>query len=110
LGPLNAFIDAREGYQEVAEALSQNMWVVDNLESALRLWRQGHRTCSFVTREGMILEPTGVIRTTRELTKYAEVLKAKAEMRDLSEKKLSIEGQIAQVREDAKRGRRIGEN
>jgi chromosome segregation protein len=98
LGPLNEFIDAREGYQEVAEALSQNMWVVDTLESALRLWRQGHRTCSFVTREGMILEPTGVIRTTRELTKYAEVLKAKTEMRDLSEKMLFIEGQIAQVK------------
>ena len=107
LGPLCEFIEARDGYQDLAEALSQNMWVVDDLKSALMLWKQGNRMCSFVTKEGMILEPTGVIRTTRELTKYAEVLKAKAEIKELSEKLLSLEAAIVELKaglDEARKG------
>jgi len=97
LGELTEFIDAQDGYRDVAEALSRNMWVVEDLRSALVLWEQGHRSCSFVTRQGMILEPTGAIRTTRELAKYAEVLKAKAEIREFSERMRSLEEQIPQL-------------
>ncbi len=98
LGHLKEFIDAHDGYADVVHALSQNMWVVEGLETALGLWRQGERSCRFVTMDGMILEPTGVIRTTQEHSKYADVLKAKAEMKDLHKLKLVIAADIEQER------------
>ena len=94
LGHLKEFIEAHEGYADIVHALSQNMWVVEDLEAALNLWKQGHRSCRFVTMDGMILEPTGVIRTTQEHTKYADVLKAKAEMKDLAEHEKAITADI----------------
>lgn len=98
LGHLREFIDAHEGYADVVHALSQNMWVVEGLETALNLWSQGERSCRFVTMDGMILEPTGVIRTTQEHTKYADVLKAKAEMKELEERKISTAAEIERER------------
>jgi len=99
IGPLAKFIKAKDGYQNIAHALSRNMYVVEGLENAVSLWGEGHRSCSFVTRDGMILESTGVIRTAREHTKYAEVLKAKTEIRDLTEKMAVQEGQMAALKE-----------
>ncbi len=99
IGPLAEFIKARDGYQNIAHALARNMYVVEGLENAVSLWGEGHRSCSFVTRDGMILESTGVIRTAREHTKYAEVLKAKTEIRDLTEKMTAQEGGIAALKE-----------
>jgi chromosome segregation protein len=96
LGQLKEFIEANEGYADIVHALSQNMWVVEGLETALKLWQQGHRSCRFVTMDGMILEPTGVIRTTQEHTKYADVLKAKKEMKDLAEREKAITTDIEQ--------------
>jgi chromosome segregation protein len=95
LGPLAKFIKTKDGYQDIAHALSRNMWVVEGMEHALSLWGKGHRSCSFVTRDGMILESTGVIRTAQEHTKYAEVLKAKTEIHELSGKMESLEKQIS---------------
>lgn len=84
LGQLRDFIETHDGYEVVVHALSQNMWVVDGLETAVSLWKGGHRNCSFVTVDGMILESSGVIRTTHEHTKYADVLKAKTEKKALT--------------------------
>jgi chromosome segregation protein len=104
-GRLSEFIEAREGYADIVRALSQDMYVVSDMEAAVSLWRQGHRTCSFVTIDGMILEPSGVIRTTHEHTKYAEVLKAKAEMKTLTARQKSIGEALARQRDDLARAR-----
>ncbi|MCU0575556.1 MAG: chromosome segregation protein SMC [Desulfobacterota bacterium] len=94
LGELRDFIEPHEGYAEVVQALSQNMWVVDGLDTAVSLWEEGYRTCSFVTVDGMILEPTGVIRTTHEHTKYADVLKAKAEKKALTARRRTLGAEL----------------
>ena len=96
LGHLKDFIKTHDGYADLVHALSQNMWVVEGLDTAIKLWRQGQRSCSFVTMDGMILEPTGVIRTTQEHTKYADVLKAKAEMKELGERRHTTQADMEQ--------------
>ena len=57
LGQLREFIETHDEYKDVVHALSKNMCVVDGMETALALWKGGHRSCSFVTVDGMILEP-----------------------------------------------------
>ncbi len=107
LGLLKEFIEAHDGYADIVHALSQNMWVVEDLEAGLTLWKQGHRSCRFVTMDGMILEPTGVIRTTQEHTKYADVLKAKAEMKDLAEREKIIAMDMEQESLSLKQARQV---
>jgi len=84
IGPLNECMEASEGFQDIVSALSQDMWVVEDIRCALMLWKQGVRSCRFVTREGVVVEPTGTVRTSTEMIKYAEGLKAKAEKEELS--------------------------
>ena len=91
-------VEAGEGYEEIVHALSQGMWVVEDLHSAFSLWEQGTRSCSFVTRDGIILEPSGVVRTTAEMSKYAEGLKAKAEKEELSLQLEAMEQELAEAR------------
>jgi len=93
LGPLSSFIDSEKQYEDVIHALSRDMWVVDDIHRALSLWRGGQRAHPLVTRDGMILETTGVVRTTRTLAKYGQGLKAKADKDQLEIRKNEIEGE-----------------
>jgi len=107
IGPLKACMDAQEGFEDIVSALAKDMWVVEDIHCALSLWKQGQRSSSFVTKEGFIVEPTGAIRTTTGMTKYAESLKAKAEKEELSQQAASLEKEIEAARtrlEDFKTG------
>ncbi len=95
IAPLREFLDAHDGYEDVIEVLSQDMLVVEDINSAVALWNQGMRSCSLVTRDGTILEPSGVVRTTADMEKYAEGLKARAEKEEISGHLVSIGEQIA---------------
>ncbi len=95
IAPLSELIEAHEGYEEVIHALSMDMVVVEDIHCAVWLWDKGERSCSLVTKDGAILEPTGVVRTTAEMEKYAEGLKAKAEKEETDKQKLSLEQDIA---------------
>ncbi|MBN2297344.1 MAG: chromosome segregation protein SMC [Deltaproteobacteria bacterium] len=83
IGPLSECMEVREGFEDIVCALSQDMWVVEDIRCALMLWKQGIRSLRFVTREGIIVEPSGAVRTSSEMMKYAEGLKAKAEKEQL---------------------------
>jgi len=99
IAPLRELVEAREGYEDVVHALSQDMLVVEDIQCAVSLWNQGMRSCSLVTKDGAVLEPTGVVRTTVEMEKYAEGLKAKAEKEEISKQKASVEQDIVCLEE-----------
>ncbi|MGC9323603.1 MAG: chromosome segregation protein SMC [Desulfomonilia bacterium] len=96
LGPLSAFIESDKQYEGVILALSRDMWVVKDIQSAVSLWRAGQRSCPLVTRDGLILETTGVIRTTRNTAKYGQGLKARKDKELLLIRSKEIEAQIEQ--------------
>lgn len=110
LGPLHAYVDAGKGYEAVREALTRGKWVVENMPCAVRIWREGHRAHTYVTRDGMILESSGIVRTSPDKEKYTEILKAKAERAALAEQKQALESELSGIKaalNDAKG--RIGE-
>jgi chromosome segregation protein len=98
IAPLSDLLDAHAGYEEVVEALSRDMLVVEDINCAVVLWNQGMRSCSLVTRDGTIIEPSGVVRTTADMEKYAEGLKARAEKEEISGHLVSIGTQISDSR------------
>ncbi|MBN1635562.1 MAG: chromosome segregation protein SMC [Deltaproteobacteria bacterium] len=91
IGPLREGVDALDGFEHIRDVLTMNMWVVEDIQHALKLWEKGNRFCSLVTKDGMILEPTGIIRTSFEMSKYVEILQSKAEKTELAEKQQKIE-------------------
>ncbi len=95
IAPLSELVEAHEGYEDVIHALSRDMVVVEDIHCAILLWNEGKRSCSLVAKDGTILEPTGVVRTTAAMEKYAEGLKAKAEMQETEKQKIFLEQDIA---------------
>lgn len=95
IAPLSELVEAHEGYEDVIHALSRDMVVVEDIHCAVLLWNEGMRSCSLVAKDGTILEPTGVVRTTAAMEKYAEGLKAKAEKEDTERQKSALEQDIA---------------
>jgi len=91
IGPLKEGVDALDGFEHIRDVLTMNMWVVEDIQYALKFWKKGNRFCSLVTKDGMILEPSGIIRTSAEMAKYVEILQAKAEKTELAEKQQEIE-------------------
>ncbi len=99
LGPLSDFIETRHEYADVMAFLTCDMVVVDDLARAVSLWKAGARDCDLVTRDGMILERSGVLRTTMESEKYAHILKAKAEKKGLEQEERRVEAALQATRE-----------
>ena len=84
LGPLRTYVEPGAGFEAVLDVLTRGKWVVRDLRSAVNLWRAGQRSHTLITRDGMILEASGILRTNPEKDKYAEILKAKAELTALT--------------------------
>jgi chromosome segregation protein len=90
LGYLKNFIETQENFRGIRDALAGDMMVIEDIHIGLSLLEKRQLTHNAVTKNGIILEKTGVIKTTPTHTKYVEVLKAKTEKESLSLKKESL--------------------
>jgi chromosome segregation protein len=116
IGRLEDFIEAPREFRGIVKALTQNLCVVDGLETAVSLWKEGHRQSGFVTRDGLVLERTGVLRTSPEGKRYADVLKARTELSSLIQardrmrvEKERVEEELADARREERRIRGLME-
>ena len=81
--PLLELIGYDRSYDRVATYLFGDVVVVDDLNHALALWKEGAR-CTFVTRDGEVVDPHGVV-TGGSRESAAGVLSQKRELRELEE-------------------------
>jgi chromosome segregation protein len=61
VAPLLEIVSVKEGFKEIAEYLLANVVMVRDLRSGLSLWNRNGFTCTFVTPEGEVIEPMGVV-------------------------------------------------
>jgi len=59
LGPLAQFVRVKEGFLPVISSLLEDVWLVDNLEVAHRLWKEGKEFRTLVSLDGEVLEGDG---------------------------------------------------
>ncbi len=59
LGPLAQFVRVKEGFLPVISSLLEDVWLVDNLEVAHRLWKEGKGFRILVSLDGEVLEGDG---------------------------------------------------
>ncbi len=82
-GPLLELVAVSPGYEAVAEGLLGDVFVVENLESALDLWRQNGIRATLVTLDGETVTPEGVISGGLGRDEGAGLLRKNREIREL---------------------------
>lgn len=121
IGKATKYVSVKEGYSKVALSLLDDVVLVDNLHTALSLWgvpnAEHARSPYFVTLEGEVLEPSGmvfggtdkgVLKVKRQIKEIEQDISAKKEnianaekaVADLKEYIISLENEIISV--DAK--------
>jgi chromosome segregation protein len=84
-GPMLELIGYDRQYDRVAAYLLGDVVVVENLRSALELWRRTHTDKTLVTLDGEVIDPHGVVTGGSRESALAGVLSQKREMRELEE-------------------------
>ncbi len=91
MGPLAAQVQVEPQFQPVVDVLLNNVLVVDSLPTAVRLHQQNGYTGSFVTLDGQVVDPAGII-TGGQLDDVSNgILQKKREIAELSAKVAKLE-------------------
>ncbi|MBI4687442.1 MAG: chromosome segregation protein SMC [Nitrospirae bacterium] len=103
IGSAANFVKVKEGFEKTASLLLSNMVIVNDIETAFALWqdRAGSEHILFVTPEGEVFEPSGIVvagtekgvlRIKREIKEIGQAIEGKKD--DIA----STENKIADVR------------
>jgi chromosome segregation protein len=84
-GPMLELIGYDRQYDRVAAYLLGDVVVVEDLRSALELWRRTRTDKTLVTLDGEVIDPHGVVTGGSREAALAGVLSQKREMRELEE-------------------------
>ncbi len=98
IGRLTDLVSAQPGYELVVRALLGNAWVVEDMQTARRLWaeqRDDGPPVSFVTRSGEILDGVGVLTGGSHQGVSAGLLKQKREISELSDSVRRLEAKVS---------------
>ncbi|MDO8282832.1 MAG: chromosome segregation protein SMC [Thermodesulfovibrionia bacterium] len=97
------FINVKQEFNNVASALLSDVLFVDNIDTAFSCWRTGTSPAYYVTLDGEVLEPSGIVFAGTE----KGVLKIKRQIKelekDISDKKTRIadsEGLVKRLRDE----------
>jgi chromosome segregation protein len=80
---LSGHVRAKEGYQETVANLMDRVVVADSLQQATDQWRGSDDSYTYVTREGEILDPAGVVTGGSGRPLDEGILVRRAELRGL---------------------------
>jgi chromosome segregation protein len=92
--PLLGKVRPRPGFEAVAEALLGGVNLVERLADALEVYGEGRIPCTFVTPQGDVLSPDGVIRGGGASEK-AGVLTRVREVRELEAEVLALDRDVS---------------
>ncbi|MEA2102030.1 MAG: hypothetical protein U9P80_05590, partial [Thermodesulfobacteriota bacterium] len=70
--------------------ITGDMRVVEDMRTAVDLWKKGNQMSGLVTLDGMILETTGIVRTNKNKDQYGQILKARTELKALKKQEISL--------------------
>ncbi|MBN2714634.1 MAG: chromosome segregation protein SMC [Deltaproteobacteria bacterium] len=83
VGNLFDLIEADSRVRASVQNMLQDVWVVEDESTALKLWREQGGTVSFVTLDGQLIDHMGIQSGGRAGTPGADLLEQKREIREL---------------------------
>jgi chromosome segregation protein len=93
--PLLKVVSVAEEYREVLEVLMGDAVVVSDLAAGLRLWQKHSGQRTFVTLQGEVLSPQGLVSGGSEAPATEEILERRREIRELAEEMVRREEEVA---------------
>lgn len=98
VGPAIAFVDYREEYKALVEHLLSDVMVVDNLATALTLWKDA-TDYTLVTLDGEIVEPSGRITGGTSNGKVQGLIQKRKELKTLKNEVLRLKLEVSELDE-----------
>ncbi len=90
----------RQDFQEIGESLLGDIYLTGGIETGLGLWRQNGLRRTFVTPEGDLISPEGVIAGGYTGGGQGNILKIKREMSEIETELTGLDREIDSVKEE----------
>ena len=99
---LISHVRIKDGYYPIAKYLLGDVFLVNNLNDAVLLWKSNGIDKTFVTLDGEMIDPQGVITGGYSNGKDAGILQKRREIKDLSLSVSLLEKRIAETENETK--------
>jgi chromosome segregation protein len=96
VGNLYELIEVEDTVRASVKNILEGVWVVENEDVALRMWRENPGRCALVTLDGQLIDHNGLLSGGRAGTPGADLLEQKREIRELE----SAVDSLTRVRDD----------
>ena len=97
LGPVLHQVTVKTGYEAAAQILLGHVLLVQDLDTALSLWRQNPIDYTIVTLEGELLSPSGLLWGGHRAESQEGLLKTRRELRESGDQMARLEADLAQA-------------
>ena len=109
IGPISGVVRFADDYRQICEHLLGDVVLVEDLKRALDLWGSGSYRKTFVTRDGCVVDPSGVVTGGTSSGVEEQLIAQKRRIKELEEQ-LSVmggeltvaEGETAKLRDRVK--------
>jgi chromosome segregation protein len=105
IGPAVEVVSCRDEFRPVIQHLLGGVWLVEDLDTALEVWRTSGHRATFVTLDGIVMEPTGLLVGGSVNSGHLELLKKRRLVRELADEVVALEKRLAPLEEDRVRHR-----
>ena len=98
--PLASIIKAKDGFQNIIEALLEKILFTENIALAIDVFNNNSLDCIIVTRQGEIVEPSGVVTGGSCSASSSGILKRNREIKEYSRQLIQFKEQIQVISDE----------
>ncbi|MFH0800360.1 MAG: chromosome segregation protein SMC [Pseudomonadota bacterium] len=103
VGPISNFVRFADDYRHICQYLLGDVVLVDDLRRALDLWGNKHSNHTFVTRDGCVVDPSGVVTGGSGAGVEGEFIAQKRKAKELEDELNRLGGELTSAEGEAKR-------
>ena len=96
--PLIQFVKTKDEYYPIIDYLLNDVLLVDNFDTALKIWNSNGSKYTLVTLDGEIINPVGVITGGRQNGDTSKILGKRREIKELEVKLSELKPQCEQLK------------
>jgi len=95
---LQELVQVQPGFEPVVKYLLGESVLVEDLSQAIQLWKENHFYGAFVTRDGAVLDPHGILSGGSK--EQSGFLSKKRELKELEEEKIALQEKLEKAEQE----------
>ncbi|MFA4875313.1 MAG: chromosome segregation protein SMC, partial [bacterium] len=101
VGPMRNFVRMSDDYRQICNYLLGDVVLVEDLGRALGLWEGGEYQKTFVTRDGCVVDPSGVVTGGASTGVEEQLITQKRRAKELEEEVAHLAGELTRAEGEA---------